>query len=182
MGSFSTGAIVLMISTFFDHGGKRMEKGLSASAKKVQDALNSIGLSCEVVELPSSTRTAQEAAVSVGCSVGQIVKSLIFRAERSDRAVLVVASGSNRVNEKKLSEWISEPLGRANADFVREKTGFAIGGVPPVGHKEALLTFIDEDLFDYDTIWAAAGTPHAVFKLTPNELKQMTGGTIVSIT
>lgn len=159
-----------------------MKKGLSASARKVQDTLNARGVSCEVVELPSSTRTAQQAAASVGCSVGQIVKSLIFRAERSNRAILVAASGSNRVNEKKLSEWISEPLGRADADFVREKTGFAIGGVPPVGHKDELLTFIDKDLFDYDIIWAAAGTPHAVFKLTPNELKQMTGGTTVSIT
>jgi prolyl-tRNA editing enzyme YbaK/EbsC (Cys-tRNA(Pro) deacylase) len=179
--AFSAGAIVLMISKFLDRGGGIMGKELSASAKKVQDALKSRGISCEVLELPSSTRTAQEAADSVGCEVGQIVKSLIFKAKQTERAILVVASGSNRVNEKKLSEWMSEPVGRADADFVREKTGFAIGGVPPVGHKEDLVTFIDEDLFGYETIWAAAGTPHAVFKLTPDELKQMTGGKKVSV-
>lgn len=172
---------MLMISKFLDRGGRIMGKELSASAKKVQDALKSLGISCEVVELPSSTRTAQEAADSVGCEVGQIVKSLIFKAKQTERAILVVASGSNRVNEKKLSEWMSEPVGRADADFVREKTGFAIGGVPPVGHKEDLVTFIDEDLFGYETIWAAAGTPHAVFKLTPDELKRMTGGKTVSV-
>jgi len=106
MRAFSVGAIVLMISKFLDRGGKIMGKELSASAKKVQDALKSLGISCEVVELPSSTRTAQEAADSVGCEVGQIVKSLIFKAKETDRAILVVASGSNRVNEKKLSEWV----------------------------------------------------------------------------
>ena len=181
MRSFSNGVIVLMNSKFLERGGRIMDKGLSASAKKVQDALKSLGISCQVVELPSSTRTAQEAADSVGCEVGQIVKSLIFKAKETERAILVVASGSNRVNEKKLSEWMSEPVGRADADFVREKTGFAIGGVPPLGHAEPLVTFIDEDLFEYETIWAAAGTPRAVFKLTPDELKQMTGGKTVSV-
>ena len=158
-----------------------MGKALSASAQRVQDALKSMGISCEVVELSSSTRTAQEAADSVGCEVGQIVKSLIFKAKETERAVLVVASGSNRVNEKKLSEWLSEPVGRADADFVREKTGFTIGGVPPLGHSEPLVTFIDEDLFEYETIWAAAGNPHAVFKLTPDDLRKMTGGKTVSV-
>ena len=158
-----------------------MGKGLSASAKKVQDALNSMGISCEVVELPSSTRTAEEAAVSVGCEVGQIVKSLIFKAKQTDRAVLVVASGSNRVNENKLSEWLSEPVGRADADFVREKTGFAIGGVPPVGHNQPIETYIDKDLLGYDELWAAAGTPHAVFSLTPNDLQKISSGEVIDI-
>jgi Cys-tRNA(Pro) deacylase len=159
-----------------------MSKKLSSSAKKVQDALISHGLSCQVLELPSTTRTAQEAAQTIGCQVGQIVKSLVFMGKQTQKPILVVASGSNRVNEKKLSKLVSEPIKRANADFVRKKTGFAIGGVPPVGHSERLETFIDEDLLKFQTIWAAAGTPNAVFKLTPNDLKIITKGKTVSIT
>lgn len=159
-----------------------MSKILSSSAKKVQDALISHGLTCQVLELPSTTRTAQEAAQTIGCQVGQIVKSLVFMGKQTQKPILVVASGSNRVNEKKLSKLVSEPIKRANADFVREKTGFAIGGVPPVGHSEPLETFIDEDLLKYQTLWAAAGTPNAVFKLTPNDLKIITKGKTVSIT
>jgi prolyl-tRNA editing enzyme YbaK/EbsC (Cys-tRNA(Pro) deacylase) len=159
-----------------------MSKKLSSSAKKVQDALISHGLTCQVQELPSTTRTAQEAAQTIGCQVGQIVKSLVFMGKQTQKPILVVASGSNRVNEKKLSKLVSEPIKRANADFVREKTGFAIGGVPPVGHSECLETFIDEDLLKFQTIWAAAGTPNSVFKLTPNDLKIITKGKTVSIT
>lgn len=159
-----------------------MSKILSSSAKKVQDALISHGLTCQVLELPSTTRTAQEAAQTIGCQVGQIVKSLVFMGKQTQKPILVVASGSNRVNEKKLSKLVSEPIKRAKADFVREKTGFAIGGVPPVGHSEPLETFIDEDLLKYQTLWAAAGTPNAVFKLTPNDLKIITEGKTVSIT
>ncbi len=159
-----------------------MSKILSSSAKKVQDALISHGLTCQVLELPSTTRTAQEAAQTISCQVGQIVKSLVFMGKQTQKPILVVASGSNRVNEKKLSKLVSEPIKRANADFVREKTGFAIGGVPPVGHSEPLETFIDEDLLKYQTLWAAAGTPNAVFKLTPNDLKIITKGKTVSIT
>jgi prolyl-tRNA editing enzyme YbaK/EbsC (Cys-tRNA(Pro) deacylase) len=95
--------------------------------------------------------------------------------------VLVVASGANRVNERLIEELIDEPLGRADADFVRQRTGFAIGGVPPVGHIEPLLTFIDQDLLQYSEIWAAAGTPNAVFRLSPAELVRMTGGQVVKI-
>lgn len=159
-----------------------MSKKPSSSAKKVQDALISHGLTCQVLELPSTTRTAQEAAQTIGCQVGQIVKSLVFMGKQTQKPILVVASGSNRVNEKKLSKLVSEPIKKANADFVREKTGFAIGGVPPVGHSERLETFIDEDLLKYQTIWAAAGTPNAVFKLTPNDLKIITKAKTVSIT
>jgi prolyl-tRNA editing enzyme YbaK/EbsC (Cys-tRNA(Pro) deacylase) len=136
----------------------------------------------DVVELPDSTRTAVEAAQAVGCQVGQIVKSLVFKAKRSERPILVVASGSNRVSEKVIESLIGEPLGKADADFVRQRTGFVIGGVPPVGHSEALQTFIDQDLFNYSEIWAAAGTPHAVFRLTPADLAQMTGGQVIKIT
>lgn len=154
---------------------------LSPSARKVQDALAALGLALEVVELPGSTRTAAEAAQAVGCQVGQIVKSLIFKAKRSERPILVVASGSNRVDEKRIEALIGEPLGKADADFVRLHTGFVIGGVPPVGHTEKLVTFIDQDLLRYPEIWAAAGTPHAVFRLTPNDLVQMTGGQVAKV-
>ena len=158
-----------------------MLNNLSPSARKVQQALQAMGFALQVVELPDSTRTAAEAAQAVGCQVGQIVKSLVFKAKRSQRPVLVVASGANRVNEKAIEALIGEPLGRADADFVRQRTGFAIGGVPPVGHSERLETFIDEDLLQHAEIWAAAGTPNAVFRLTPGDLVQMTGGRLVKI-
>ncbi len=153
---------------------------LSTSAKKVQDALDAFGMKLQVVELPASTRSAVEAAQAVGCRLEQIVKSLIFRS-RSDRAVLVIASGSNRVNEKKVGELLGEPIGKADADFVRQQTGFAIGGVPPVGHTQPPVTFIDEDLLKLDEIWAAAGTPNAVFRLTPAELVKITSGRVIKI-
>ena len=154
---------------------------LSASAKKVQDVLHSQGLQLEVVELSDSTRTVAEAAQAVGCEVGQIVKSLIFKSKRTQRPILVIASGANRVNEKKIEALIGEALGKADADFVRDQTGFVIGGVPPVGHTRRLETFIDEDLLQYAFLWAAAGTPHAVFRLAPDELVKITGGKVVNI-
>ncbi len=154
---------------------------LSASARKVQLTLETLGLTVQVVEMPASTRTAQEAAQAVGCQVGQIVKSLVFKTKRTHRPILVVASGQNRVNEKKLEALLDEPLGKADADFVRSRTGFAIGGVPPVGHAESIETFVDEDLLQYESIWAAAGTPKAVFRLTPADLVKITGGKVVDI-
>ena len=157
-----------------------MSEPLSSSAQKVQDALSSLGLTLQVVELPDSTRTAVEAAQAIGCQVGQIVKSLVFKGKRSGRPVLVAASGPNRVDERKIEALISEPLGKADAEFVRQRTGFVIGGVPPVGHSEQLETFIDQDLMQYDEIWAAAGTPHAVFRLTPADLVRITGGRVVA--
>lgn len=158
-----------------------METPLSQSARKVQQALDALGLDLQVVELPGSTRTAVEAAQAVGCQVGQIVKSLVFKTKRSQRPILVVASGQNRVDERLIEALIGEPLGKADADFVRQRTGFVIGGVPPVGHAEPLETFIDQDLLQYDEIWAAAGTPHAVFRLTPADLVKMTQGRVVAI-
>lgn len=158
-----------------------MPSDLSASARRVQEALQRHGLDCHVVELPDSTRTAPEAA-AIGCHVAQIVKSLVFRGRCTDRPILVVASGANRVNEKMLGELAGEPVEKASAGFVRERTGFAIGGVPPLGHIEPLLTFIDEDLLQYDEIWSAAGTPHAVFCLTPLQLTRITGGIVTRIT
>ena len=155
---------------------------LSASAQKVQDALAELGMTLQVVELPGSTRTAVEAAQAVGCQVGQIVKSLVFRGQNSNQPVLIVASGPNRVNEARVSGVLGEPIGKADADYVRQRTGFAIGGVPPLAHAEPLQIFIDQDLLQYREIWAAAGTPHAVFCLTPAELLKMTGGTVIQIT
>ena len=159
-----------------------MSKELSSSAQKVQDILKERGFSSLVVELPDSTRTAREAAQAVGCRVEQIVKSLVFKGRNSHKPLLVVASGSNRVNEQRLSELAGEPIEKADADFVRQRTGFGVGGVPPVGHTEQLEIFIDQDLLQYEQLWAAAGTPHAVFQLSPSELKAMTGGRVVSIT
>ncbi len=154
---------------------------LSPSAMKVQHALNSIGMQLEVVELPSSTRTSAEAALAVGCQVGQIAKSIVFKTFTTQQPVLVIASGPNRVDELVISGLVGEPITKADADFVRLRTGFVIGGVLPVGHTMPLQTFIDQDLFQYDEIWAAAGTPHAVFRLTPADLLRMTGAQIVKI-
>jgi prolyl-tRNA editing enzyme YbaK/EbsC (Cys-tRNA(Pro) deacylase) len=159
-----------------------MSELLSESAQKVQDALIRLGVTCKVVELPGSTRTAQDAAQAVGCRVEQIAKSLVFQGKTTNRPVLVVASGANRVNEKKLRDLLSEPVKKADADFVREHTGFAIGGVPPAGLSKPMDIFIDEDLFKYEEIWAAAGTPHAVFKLTAQDLLNVTQGKVVKIT
>ncbi len=154
---------------------------LKPSAQRVQEALTARGFTHRVVELTESARTAADAALAVGCEVCQIVKSLVFRARPSGRGVLVLASGSNRVNEKLLAAHVGEKVERADADFVREATGFAIGGVPPLGHAQPLLAFLDQDLLRHERIWAAAGHPHAVFSLTPAELVSMTGGAVVRV-
>ena len=154
---------------------------LHPSARRVQQALKALGFAYQVLQLPASTRTAREAAEAVGCTVGQIAKSLVFKTRRTQRPILVIASGANRVDEKRLAALVGEPVEKADADFVREKTGFAIGGVPPIGHKEPLETFIDEDLLQYEEIWAAAGHPHAVFRLTPGDLQTMTQGRVVAV-
>ena len=153
-----------------------MTETLKTSARKVQAALDAAGLDCEVVEMSKTTRTAREAAEAAGCTVGQIVKSLVFKGSRTQKAYLVVASGVNRVNEGLLADMVSEPVEMPDAEFVREKTGFAIGGVPPLGHDEPLETYIDQDLLRHEEIWAAAGTPNAIFKLTPSDLQAITGG------
>jgi len=154
---------------------------LSPSAQKVQDTLTALGFVHQVIEFEQTTRTSAEAAQAVGCAVGQIAKSLVFKGKQSGKAILVIASGANRVDEKKLRELAGEKIEKPDADFVRSRTGFVIGGVPPMSHAEPLETFIDETLMQYESIWAAAGTPNAVFKLTPADLVQMTGGRVVSI-
>jgi prolyl-tRNA editing enzyme YbaK/EbsC (Cys-tRNA(Pro) deacylase) len=143
--------------------------------------LEQSGLSLDVVELPSSTRTAKEAAATVGCEVGQIVKSLIFQGKESNGAYLVLVSGKNRANLELLSEICGERLDIADPDFVRSITGFSIGGVPPLGHTNPIPTIIDEDLLEYPEIWAAAGTPNAVFRLSPQDLRDIAGENIQPI-
>ncbi|MCE9645226.1 MAG: YbaK/EbsC family protein [Chloroflexi bacterium] len=154
---------------------------LSSSAQKIQDLLDSLGYSYVVIEYAESTRTAQEAADRAGCELGQIVKSLIFQGKSSGKPILVLTSGANRVDEKLISKYAGEPIRRADADFVRSVTGFAIGGVPPIGHNEKMETYLDEDLQQYLVIWAAAGTPNAIFKLSPSDLQKMTGGRTVQV-
>jgi len=154
---------------------------LSSSAKKMQDLLLSLGYAYRVVEHAESTRTAQEAADRAGCELGQIVKSLIFRGKTSGKPILVLTSGANRVDEKRISGYAGELISRADADFVRAVTGYAIGGVPPIGHNEKMETYIDEDLLAYPTIWAAAGTPNAIFELETGDLQKMTGGKIAQV-
>jgi len=153
----------------------------AASLERVRRALAARGHGLEVREFAATTRTAADAAAAIGCAVAQIAKSLLFRAVPSDRPVLVVASGANRVNEAAVAAALGEPIAKADAAFVRARTGFAIGGVAPVGHAETPVTFIDADLLHLPEIWAAAGTPHAVFRLTPDELVRLTGGRVIAI-
>jgi len=159
-----------------------MSQSLSASAQKVQNALSTLGFPCQVLELPQITRSAAEAAQAIGCRVEQIAKSLVFKGQQVGAPILIIASGPNRVKEKSVGELIGDFLEKADADFVRKHTGFAIGGVPPIGHQEKLAVFIDEDLLQYEEIWAAAGTPNAVFRLTPADLVTMTGGKVIRVT
>ena len=154
---------------------------LSSTALKVQDSLRSLGFDCKVIEFQESTRTSAEAAARIGCQIGQIVKSLIFRGQVSNKAVLVLTSGANRVDEGHISRYTGESIQRADAEFVRTTTGFAIGSVPPLGHVQPLETYVDEDLLQYGNIWAAAGTSTAVFELTPDILLMLTSGKVVRV-
>jgi prolyl-tRNA editing enzyme YbaK/EbsC (Cys-tRNA(Pro) deacylase) len=154
---------------------------LSPSAQKIQNLLNELGYNYTIIEHAESTRTAQEAAERAGCELGQIVKSLIFKGKVSGKPILVLTSGANRVDEKRISEYAGEAISRADADFVRSVTGFAIGGVPPIGHIQKMETWLDEDFLQYNTIWAAAGTPNAIFELTTDDLKKMADGKVVQV-
>jgi Cys-tRNA(Pro) deacylase len=158
-----------------------MNEELRKSAQKVQAVLDSFGLALTVVEFQESTRTSQEAADAIGCELGQIAKSLIFRGKTSHSPVCVIASGVNRVDEKKLKALLGEKVEKADADFVLQHTGYAIGGIPPVGHATPLRILVDEDLVRYETVWSAAGTPHAVFRLTSKELVMITRGEVVDM-
>ncbi|HXH04419.1 MAG TPA: YbaK/EbsC family protein [Candidatus Competibacteraceae bacterium] len=158
-----------------------MSDTLSPSARRVQQALAERGLELRVVEFPQSTRTAQQAAEAIGCQVAQIIKSLVFRARDSGRPVLVLASGANRVDERRIAALLGESLDKADAAFVRQHTGFAIGGVAPLGHVSAMVTFIDEDLLAHQELWAAAGTPNAVFPLRVADLTRIVDGRVVAV-
>jgi len=151
------------------------------SAERVRQALASLGLMPDIKEFSETTRTSAEAAAAIGCTVAQIAKSVVFRAVGMNRAVLVIASGANRVDEKLVAAALGDRIAKADAAFVRDKTGFAIGGVAPVGHTEKPVTLIDEDLLGHAEIWAAAGTPISVFRLTPQALVAMTGGRVTAI-
>ena len=152
-----------------------------SSIERVQEALRTLGLGHEIVDLGLSARTAADAAAAVGCRVDQIAKSLVFRLRDSGRPLLVVTSGAHRVDEARVAALVGERLERADAAFVRAETGFAIGGVAPIGHAKPVLTLIDEHLLAFEVIWAAAGHPNTVFRLTPNELVTMTGGRVAAV-
>jgi len=158
-----------------------MTGAATPGVERVRQALAALGDEDRVVELTASARTAADAARALGCRVDQIVKSLIFRGRRTGAAILVMASGANRVDERRVAALVGEPVDKADAAFVRARTGFAIGGVAPVGHAEPLTALIDEDLFAWAEIWAAAGHPNTVCRLSPDELARMTGGRVVGV-
>jgi len=152
------------------------------SLERVESALKAAGLTTAIQDMPASTRTAEDAASAVGCSVGQIVKSMIFRGKGTGKPILVLTSGLNMVDPKQIETVTNESIGRPDADFVRRETGFAIGGVSPVGHLKSLDIYMDETLMEYPLVWAAAGTPNTVFAIEPDKLRQITGAMIITVT
>jgi len=154
---------------------------LPASARRVQDAGAALGLDIAVREMDASTRTAEEAAAACGVTVGQIVKSLVFLGATSGKPYLFLVSGDNRVNEKGVAAHLGEKVKRPDADAVRALTGFAIGGIPPFAHDTPLATYLDRDLLRYDVIWAAAGTPKAVFRTEPGKLRDATNAIVIDV-
>lgn len=153
----------------------------SSAVERVRSALRRFGLAAEIVELPGAARTAKAAAEFLGCEVGQIANSLVFGAEMSDSAVLVMSSGARRIDTVRLAALVGQPIAKADADFVRKHTGFVIGGVAPVGHSGILQTFVERTLARYPELWAAAGHPHTVFRLTYPELLRITASSAVDV-
>jgi prolyl-tRNA editing enzyme YbaK/EbsC (Cys-tRNA(Pro) deacylase) len=154
---------------------------LKNSAQRIQNILQQHGLTTKVIEFKELTRTAQEAAQAIGCEVGQIAKTLIFRTKDTLQPVCIIASGSNKVDEEKIEHCIGQKIEKPDADYVLKHTGFAIGGIPPLGYVLDIKPLIDRDLMNYNNIWAAAGTPHAVFELSPQDLVTITQGRVVDI-
>jgi prolyl-tRNA editing enzyme YbaK/EbsC (Cys-tRNA(Pro) deacylase) len=154
---------------------------LSPGAQRVQDALRALGFDYEIRESAQPTRTAAEAARAMKCDVAQIAKSLVFKTGTTGRAVLVITSGANTVNEWRIGVLLKETLEKAPPAFVREHAGYAVGGIPPVGHAKPMETFIDEDLLRHESIWAAGGTPNALFRLASADLARMTGGRVIRV-
>lgn len=144
-----------------------------SSVQRVEQALAALGIETSIVEFAASTRTAVEAAREIGCDVAQIAKSIVLRGLEDDSCILVIASGASRVDEKKVAALIGQPVGKADAAFVRARTGFAIGGVAPVGHAGPVTVLVDESLWSLDPIWAAAGAPNAVFCLSADDLHRI---------
>ncbi len=150
------------------------------NAVRVAEAARALGLEVEILEYPEGTRTAEDAAAAIGVEVGQIVKSLVFAVD--DEVVVALVSGPNRLDESKLATAAGgEVVARVDANRVREATGYPIGGVPPLGHATSLRTFMDEDLLGFDIVWAAAGTPHHVFRVLPGRLAEVTGARIAEL-
>lgn len=158
-----------------------MREALPASAVRVQRAADALGLGVTVREMAAATRTAEEAAAACGVSVGQIVKSLVFVGANTQRPYLLLVSGRNRVNEEGVAARLGEPLQRPDAGYVRALTGFAIGGIPPFGHDAPIATYMDADLMQYDVVWAAAGTPRAVFPVEPRRLREAVRATVIAV-
>jgi prolyl-tRNA editing enzyme YbaK/EbsC (Cys-tRNA(Pro) deacylase) len=154
---------------------------LPPSAARVQAAAEGLGLAIAVREMPASARTAEEAAAACGCDVAQIVKSLVFAGRDSGRPYLFLVSGKNRVDEARGAAIVGEPLSRPKADAVRAWTGYAIGGIPPFGHDLQLATFVDEDLLAHKVVWAAAGTPFAVFSVAPDALARAVQARVIGV-
>ena len=152
-----------------------MKPAQHPTALRTSQLLRAAGIDTNVVEFEQPTRTSVEAAAAIGCSVAEIAKSIVFRGRESGQAVVVIASGDNRVSEAKVAAKLGEPLTRADADFVRTATGYAIGGVAPIGHAQPVKLLLDEDLQRFETVWAAGGTPFSVFPLRPDQLRSLTG-------
>jgi prolyl-tRNA editing enzyme YbaK/EbsC (Cys-tRNA(Pro) deacylase) len=154
-----------------------MKPATHPTALRIQRLLAEARIDSQVVEFEQPTRTSAEAATAIGCTVAEIAKSVVFRTKDTNQAVVVVASGDNRVSEDKVATLVGESLGRASADFVREATGFVIGGVAPLGHANPVRMVLDRDLLRFQAIWAAAGTPFSIFRLAPSDLPRLTGAT-----
>lgn len=154
---------------------------LPEACKRVEAAAHTLGLTIDIRSLAASTRTAEEAAVACGCGVAQIVKSLVFRGADTGKPLLLLVSGANRVDERGVASTIGEPLARPDARFVRDVSGYAIGGIPPFGHATPLATYIDRDLLQHSTVYAAAGAPNAIFAVDPRRLAEATGATVIAV-
>ena len=152
-----------------------MKPARHPAALRMSQILRDAGIDTDVVEFERPTRTSAEAAAAIGCSVAEIAKSIVFRGKTSGQAVVVVTSGDNRVSEAKVAAKLGEPLARADADFVRTATGYAIGGVAPIGHPQPVKLLLDEDLRRFEAVWAAGGTPFSVFPVKPDQLRSLTG-------
>ncbi|MFP3920261.1 MAG: YbaK/EbsC family protein [Dichotomicrobium sp.] len=161
---------------------REREAKLPASTERVREASRALGLDIAILEMPQSTRTAEDAAAACGCTTAQIVKSLVFRGATSGKPLLALVSGANRLNEKSVGAALGEVLKRPDAAYVREVTGFSIGGVPPFGHASPMTVIMDEDLMRFDIVWAAAGTPRAVFSVTPGALAEALSARVMKAT